>query len=72
MKKFKKYYDYNKINQSQNNNNNINNEIKDKYSLEENNEGKILVINPGDFSKDTLFACIYPLNMESDIYNLNK
>ena len=50
--KFRKYYDYNKVNQSQNNSN----EIKDKYSLEENNEGKILVINPGDFSKDTLFA----------------
>ena len=58
--KFRKYYDYNKINQSQNNNN----EIKDKYNLEENqNEGKILVINPGDFSKDTLFAIINPLSM---------
>ena len=66
--KFRKYYDYNKINQSQNNNNN---EIKDKYNLEENqNEGKILVINPGDFSKDTLFASINPLSMESNIYNL--
>ena len=65
--KFRKYYDYNKINQSQNNNN----EIKDKYNLEENqNEGKILVINPGDFSKDTLFASINPLSMESNIYNL--
>ena len=66
--KFRKYYDYNKINPSQNNNNN---EIKDKFSLEENqNEGKILVINPGDFSKDTLFASINPLTMESNIYNL--
>ena len=65
--KFRKYYDYNKINQIQNNNN----EIKDKYNLEENqNEGKILVINPGDFSKDTLFASINPLSMESNIYNL--
>ena len=65
--KFRKYYDYNKINQSQNNNN----EIKDKYNLEENqNEGKILVINHGDFSKDTLFASINPLSMESNIYNL--
>ena len=65
--KFRKYYDYNKINQSQNNNN----EIKDKFNLEENqNEGKILVINPGDFSKDTLFASINPLSMESNIYNL--
>ena len=64
--KFRKYYDYNKINQNQNNN-----EIKDKYNLEENqNEGKILVINPGDFSKDTLFASINPLSMESNIYNL--
>ena len=68
--KFRKYYDYDKINQSQNNKN-YNNEMKDKYSLEENqNEGKILVINPGDFSKDTLFASINPLSMESNIYNL--
>ena len=66
--KFRKYYEYNKNNQSQNNNNN--NEIKDKYNLEENDEGKILVINPGDFSKDTLFASINPLTMESNIYNL--
>ena len=66
--KFRKSYDFNKINPSQKNNNN---EIKDKFSLEENQEeGKILVINPGDFSKDTLFASINPLTMESNIYNL--
>ena len=64
--KFRKYYNYNNFNQVQNNNNNINN-----INNEENqNEGKILVVNPGDFSKDTLFASINPSTLESNIYNL--
>ena len=63
--KFRKYYEYNKINQNQNM------EQKDIYNWEENqNNGRVLVINPGDFSKDTLFASINPLTLESNIYNL--
>ena len=62
--KFRKYYTYENFNQSQNNNNaNMNNG-------ENKNIEKILVINPGDFSKDTLFASINPLTLESNIYNL--
>ena len=62
--KFRKYYNYDNFSQSQNNNNiNFNNE-------EIQNEGKVLVINPGDFSKDTLFASINPSTLESNIYNL--
>ena len=62
--KFRKYYNYDNFNQSQNNNNiNINSE-------ENQNDRKILVVNPGDFSKDTLFASINPLTLESNIYNL--
>ena len=64
--KFRKYYNYNNLNQSQNNNINIQN----LNEQENQNEGKILVINPGDFSKDTLFASINPLTLESNIYNL--
>ena len=67
--KFRKYYNFNKNDKNQKNNN----EIKDKFDLDENqDEGKVLVINPGDFSKDTLFASINPLTMESNIYNLQK
>ena len=67
--KFRKYYNFNKSDKNQKNNN----EIKDKFDLDENqDEGKVLVINPGDFSKDTLFASINPLTMESNIYNLQK
>ena len=62
--KFKKYYDYKNLNQN-------NNPIEQNIDGEENqNEGKVLVINPGDFSKDTLFASVNPLTMESNIYNL--
>ena len=57
----------NNINQVQNNNNNNNNNINNE---ENQNEGKILVVNPGDFSKDTLFASINPSTLESNIYNL--
>ena len=64
--KFRKYYNYNNLNQSQNNNINTQN----LNEQENQNEGKILVINPGDFSKDTLFASINPLTLESNIYNL--
>ena len=65
--KFRKCYEYKKINPSQKNNNNN----EDKYDLDEIQEdGKVLVINPGDFSKDTLFASVNPLTMESNIYNL--
>ena len=66
--KFRKYYNYNKINQSQNNKVNVN--IQNMNEQESQNEGKILVINPGDFSKDTLFASINPMTLESNIYNL--
>ena len=67
-KKFRKYYNYNIINQSQNNKVNVN--IQNMNEQESQNEGKILVINPGDFSKDTLFASINPMTLESNIYNL--
>ena len=40
------------------------------YNQENQSDGKILVINPGDFSKDTLFASVNPLTLESNIYNL--
>ena len=65
--KFRKYYSYNNFNQSQNNRVNNSQNLNEQ---ENNNEGKVLVINPGDFSKDTLFASINPLTMESNIYNL--
>jgi hypothetical protein len=62
--KFKKYYNFNNLNQ----NNNINSQNMNE--LQNQNEGKILVINPGDFSKDTLFASVNPSTLESNIYNL--
>ena len=63
--KFKKYYDCSNFNQNNKNINNINmNEQQNQ------NEGRILVINPGDFSKDTLFASVNPSTLESNIYNL--
>jgi len=71
--KFRKYYTYknNAVNQNQNNNNvNMSREPQDLYNQENQNDGKILVINPGDFSKDTLFASVNPLTLESNIYNL--
>ena len=65
--KFRKCYEYKKVNQNQKNNNNN----EDKYNLDDLEEdGKVLVINPGDFSKDTLFASVNPITMESNIYNL--
>jgi hypothetical protein len=66
--KFRKYYNFNKVNQSQNNNVNVNTQNMNEQGSQ--NEGKILVINPGDFSKDTLFASINPMTLESNIYNL--
>ena len=66
--KFRKYYTYNNFNQSQSNNFNFNSQ---NLNWQENeNEGNVLVINPGDFSKDTLFASINPSTLESNIYNL--
>ena len=52
------------------NNVNMSREPQDLYNQENQNDGKILVINPGDFSKDTLFASVNPLTLESNIYNL--
>ena len=70
--KFRKYYSYkNIVNQGQNNNNvNMNGETINLSNQEQENEGKVLVINPGDFSKDTLCASINPMTLESNIYNL--
>ena len=65
--KFRKYYNYKKTSQSQNN---VNVNIQNMNEQESQNEGKLLVINPGDFSKDTLFASINPMTLESNIYNL--
>ena len=61
--KFRKYYSYNNWNQVQNNSN-------IKINEEENQNEKLLIINPGDFSKDTLFGSINPSTLESNIYNL--
>ena len=48
----------------------MNNDDED-VDMEKNMETKeIVVVNPGDFSKDTLFACINPIKMESNIYSL--
>ena len=67
--KFRKYYTYNNFNQSQSNSNiNVNSQNMNGQEIQ--NEGKVLVINPGDFSKDTLFASINPSTLESNIYNL--
>ena len=64
--KFRKYYIYDNFNQPQ-----INSNINININGEEiQNDKKILVINPGDFSKDTLFASINPSTLESNIYNL--
>ena len=70
--KFRKYYNYkNIVNQGQNNNTvNMNGETINLSNQEQENEGKVLVINPGDFSKDTLFASVNPMTLESNIYNL--
>ena len=68
--KFRKYYTYNNSNQSQNNNFNFINQNLNGQDNQNENEGKVLVINPGDFSKDTLFASINPSTLESNIYNL--
>jgi hypothetical protein len=57
--KFRKYYNYQNVNQNE--------KIQNLENQVDQNEGKILVINPGDFSKDTLFASINPLTMESNI-----
>ena len=67
--KFRKYYTYNNFNQSQSNSN-LNANSQNMNGQEILNERKVLVINPGDFSKDTLFASINPSTLESNIYNL--
>ena len=69
--KFRKYYNtYNNFNQSQSNNFNFNSQNLNWQENQNENEGKVLVINPGDFSKDNLFASINPSTLESNIYYL--